>query len=98
MIIKKLFLFFVLLNLFACSQISFIYDDSKIEIDSEEIIKLKEQIKPIKLIYHYSNSKKKSEEYKTFIIMERKLLNYIMNPSLILTWIFGLSLVIVICG
>tara|TARA_Y100000996_G_C22320547_1_gene560169 strand:- start:11 stop:514 length:504 start_codon:yes stop_codon:yes gene_type:complete len=29
MIVKKLFLFFVLLNLFACSQISFIYDDSK---------------------------------------------------------------------
>ena len=45
-------------------------------------------------VYH-SNSKKKSEEYKTFIIMERKLLNYIMNPSLVLTWIFGLSLVIV---
>ena len=29
MIIKKLFLFFVLLNLFACSQISFVYNDSK---------------------------------------------------------------------
>ena len=45
-------------------------------------------------VYH-SSSKKKSEEYKTFIIMEKKLLNYIMNPSLILTWVFGLSLVIV---
>lgn len=29
MIIKKLFLFFVLLNLTACSQISFVYSDSK---------------------------------------------------------------------
>ena len=29
MIIKKLFLFFVLLNLFACSQISFVYNDAK---------------------------------------------------------------------
>ena len=29
MIIKKLFLFFVLLNFFACSQISFVYNDSK---------------------------------------------------------------------
>ena len=39
-----------------------IYDDSKIEINSEEMIKLKEQIKPIKLIYHYSNSKKKEDK------------------------------------
>ena len=29
MIVKKLFLFFVLLNLFACSQISFVYNNSK---------------------------------------------------------------------
>ena len=27
--------------------------------------------------------------------MERKLLNYIMNPSLFLSWILGLSLVVI---
>ena len=44
-------------------------------------------------VYH-SSEKKKSTEYNTFIIMEQKLMKLIMNPSLILTWIFGLLLVI----
>ena len=44
-------------------------------------------------VYH-SSAKKKSTEYNTFIIMEQKLMKFIMNPSLILTWIFGLLLVI----
>ena len=47
-----------------------------------------------RLFVYHSQSKKNSTEYKTFIIMERKLLKYIMNPSLILTWIVGLGLVI----
>ena len=46
-------------------------------------------------VYH-SNSTVNSKEYETFIIMERKLLKYIMNPSFVLTWIFGLLLVIYI--
>ena len=55
-----------------------IYDDSKIEIDSEEIIKLKEQIKPIKLIYHHSNSKKKRGQKRNELV---KLANnkYLIN-------------------
>ena len=44
-------------------------------------------------VYH-SKAKIDSTEYKTFLVMEYKLLKYIMNPSLILTWIFGLLLVI----
>ncbi len=42
-------------------------------------------------VYH-SSAKKDSKEYSTFLIMEKKLIYYIMNPSLVLTWIFGLSL------
>ncbi len=44
-------------------------------------------------VYH-SNANKKSTEYKTFITMEYKLMKFIMNPSLILSWLFGLLLVI----
>ena len=44
-------------------------------------------------VYH-SSATKKSTEYNTFTIMEQKLMKFIMNPSLILTWIFGLLLVI----
>ena len=48
-----------------------------------------------RLFVYHSNSKTGTNEYKTFIIMEEKLIKYIMNPSLIFTWIFGMSLVIV---
>lgn len=34
-----------------------------------------------------------SEASETFKVMERKLLRYIMNPSLIATWVFGLALI-----
>ena len=44
-------------------------------------------------VYH-SNAKKNSSEYKVFVIMEKKLLLYIMNPSMILTWILGLLLIL----
>ena len=44
-------------------------------------------------VYH-SQSNKNSSEYETFVVMERKLLKYIMNPSLVLTWIVGLGLLI----
>ena len=44
-------------------------------------------------VYH-SRAKIDSTEYETFLVMEYKLLKYIMNPSLILTWIFGSLLVI----
>lgn len=34
-----------------------------------------------------------SEASETFKVMERKLLRYIMNPSLIAVWVFGLALI-----
>ena len=44
-------------------------------------------------VYH-SKEDLKSKSYKTFTIMEKKLLRYIMNPSLFITFITGTSLVI----
>tara|TARA_B100000530_G_scaffold212976_1_gene136583 strand:- start:288 stop:728 length:441 start_codon:yes stop_codon:yes gene_type:complete len=44
-------------------------------------------------VYH-SKEKINSTSYKTFIVMEKKLLKYIMNPSFLLTFITGISLVI----
>ena len=46
-----------------------------------------------RLFVYHSASKKNSETDKTFQIMEKKLLTFIMNPSLIGTWIFGLGLI-----
>ena len=47
-----------------------------------------------RLYVYHSKAQKKSSEYKTFIVMEQKLMRYIMNPSMILTWVFGLLLVV----
>ena len=44
-------------------------------------------------VYH-AMEEKKSKAYKTFMVMEKKLLKYIMNPSFILTFITGLILVV----
>ena len=46
-----------------------------------------------RLFVYHSQVKAKTQEYKRFVIMEKKLLNYIMNPSFILTWIIGTILV-----
>ena len=35
-----------------------------------------------------------TSSYKTFIVMERKLLKYIMNPSFVLTFLTGFILII----
>ena len=43
---------------------------------------------PRLFVYHTKLSKK-DKSYQTFLIMERKLMKYIMNPSMILTWVFG---------
>ena len=48
-----------------------------------------------RLFVYHSYSKTGTNEYKTFIVMEEKLIKYIMNPSLIFTWVFGVSLVVV---
>ena len=42
-------------------------------------------------VYHAETSNNK-DKYDTFLTMERRLLLYIMNPSMILSWIFGLLL------
>ena len=44
-------------------------------------------------VYH-SIEERKSKSYKTFIIMEKKLLRYIMNPSFIITYVTGIALII----
>jgi putative membrane protein len=45
-------------------------------------------------LYVYHNEKKAGSEIdKTFLIMEYKLYHYIMNPALIITYVFGLILI-----
>ena len=44
-------------------------------------------------VYHAEESIK-TKQYATFTTMERKLYKYIMNPSLIGTWVFGITLTI----
>ena len=47
-----------------------------------------------RLYVYHSETKINSTEYKIFITMEKKLMKYIMNPSMILTWLFGVLLVL----
>ena len=47
-----------------------------------------------RLYVYHSGIKRNSPEYKIFITMEIKLMKYIMNPSMILTWFFGVLLVL----
>ena len=47
-----------------------------------------------RLFVYHCQVKIKTDEYKRFVTMERKLLKYIMNPSFILTWGIGIILVI----
>ena len=48
-----------------------------------------------RLFVYHSKCKLNSSEYRTFLIMEEKLLKFIMNPSLIFSWIFGLTLIFI---
>ena len=43
-------------------------------------------------VYHAETVNNK-DKYDTFLVMERRLLIYIMNPSMVLSWIFGLLLI-----
>ena len=47
-----------------------------------------------RLFVYHCQVKARTNEYKRFVTMEKKLLKYIMNPSFILTWIVGIILVI----
>ncbi len=48
---------------------------------------------PRLFVHHVERAEPGSELSKTFIMMEEKLLRVIMNPSMIVTWILGLTLV-----
>ena len=46
-------------------------------------------------VYHVENKEKK-EATDIFILMEKRLYNYIMRPAMLLTWAFGLVLIYLI--
>lgn len=46
---------------------------------------------PRLMVYHAAAAKG-SEQSETFKVMERRLLNVIMTPAMIATWVFGLAL------
>jgi putative membrane protein len=46
-------------------------------------------------VYHVENKEKK-EATDIFILMEKRLYNYIMRPAMMLTWAFGLVLIYLI--
>ncbi len=46
-----------------------------------------------RLFVYHSQTQRATPEYNRFLEMEKKLLRYIMNPSFILTWVIGISLV-----
>lgn len=46
-----------------------------------------------RLYVYHAEAEKNSDMDKTFQIMEKKLLRFIMNPAMIFTFIFGISLI-----
>ena len=44
-------------------------------------------------VYHVEQATKGSDMDRLFQVMERRLLKAIMNPAMIVTWVFGLALV-----
>lgn len=47
-----------------------------------------------RLFVYHAKAKVGSELDRTFQVMERKLLRVIMNPAMILTWAFGIALLL----
>jgi putative membrane protein len=47
-----------------------------------------------RLFVYHAAAKPGSEQSETFKVMERRLLNFIMNPAMALTWILGVVLLI----
>jgi putative membrane protein len=47
-----------------------------------------------RLFVYHAATKPGSESSETFKVMERRLLNFIMNPAMALTWILGIALMI----
>lgn len=48
---------------------------------------------PRLFVYHAERTEPGSEMSETFKVMERKLMRYIINPAMMMTWTFGLLLV-----
>jgi len=48
---------------------------------------------PRLFVYHAERAEQGSELEATLIVMERKLLKFIINPAGVATWVFGLALV-----
>jgi len=46
-----------------------------------------------RLFVYHANIMNSKETNNNFILMEKRLLRYIMNPAIVLTWVFGLILV-----
>ena len=46
-----------------------------------------------RLYVYHSNEKNTKEMNETFELMEKRLLKYIMNPAMILTWLLGVALI-----
>ncbi len=46
-----------------------------------------------RLYVYHAQSKVGSEQSETFKVMERRLLRFIMNPAMILTWVFALLMI-----
>lgn len=51
-----------------------------------------------RLFVYHTGVEAGSETSETFKIMERRLLRAIMNPAMITTWIFGLTLIVLTPG
>jgi protoporphyrinogen IX oxidase len=51
-----------------------------------------------RLFVYHTGVEAGSETSETFKIMERRLLRVIMNPAMIATWIFGLTLIVLTPG
>ena len=47
-----------------------------------------------RLFVYHANMQNSEEANNNFILMEARLLRFIMNPAMILTWLFGLVLVL----
>lgn len=48
-----------------------------------------------RLFVYHSAASKGSELSQTFKIMEKRLMRYIMNPAMVATWVFGLTMLYV---
>lgn len=51
-----------------------------------------------RLLAYHADAKPNSDQAKTFETMERRLLRIIMNPAMVLTWVFGIWILFIVPG